>query len=214
MKNLTTSSIKELFPKANVRSYAKGQIICYMGDKPQYIFFVSKGLVKYYDIDSQGNEKILHLIGPHNIFPMLYAFGVTEDVGAFYSTLEPTDIVTVPLQEFRTATETNIDFANSLTRWFLNEISQLVYRISSLEKTDSREKILHSLKFFAVNYGQAQGAWQKLNIPITHQFIADFTGLARETVSATMHDLADEKVIKPSKGHKLEIKRSQLDKIS
>lgn len=214
MRDITLASIKELFPSAGTRNYAKGQIVCFLGDKPQHIFFVVKGHLKYYDIDEQGNEKILHLIGPNNIFPMMYAFDITKEVEAFYGTLETTIVLTVPLQEFQEAIETNISFVGTLTRWFLFEISELVYHISSLEKTDSRGKILHALKYLCVHYSEPHGVWQWLDIPVTHQFLADFTGLARETVSATMHELAEEKLIRLGKGRRLEIKRSELDKIS
>lgn len=214
VKDITLASIKELFPSAKSRTYAKGQIVCFLGDKPQHIFFVVKGHLKYYDIDEQGNEKILHIIGPDNIFPMMYAFGITKEVEAFYGTLEPTTILTVTMQDFQEAIKTNIDFLTKLTRWFLYEISELVYHVSSLEKTDSRGKIMHALKYICVHYSEPHGIWQKLNIPITHQFLADFTGLARETVSATMRDLTEEKLIRPSKGHRLEFKRCEADKIS
>lgn len=196
-----------------MRKYAKGQIICYQGDQPQHIFFVARGHVRFYDIDEEGNEKILHLIGPNNIFPMLYAFGVTKDVGAFYSTLDAADIITVPLDEFRRETETNIKFANMLTRWFLTEIDQLVSRLSSLEKTDAKVKVLHALKYLSTHYGEQKGVWQQINIPVTHQFLADFTGLARETVSAIMHDLDEDDIIQSRKVHKLEVKRKEIDKI-
>jgi len=213
VRNLTIESIKALFPKANTRVYDKGQIICYQGDQPHHIFFVAKGHIRYFDIDDEGNEKILHLIGPNNIFPMLYAFDVTKEVGAFYSTLDKAEIVAVPLEEFRKATRTDIEFSNALTKWFLTEINQLTQRISSLEKTDANVKVKYALKYLAFHYGQPKGIWQQINIPATHQFLADFTGLARETVSAIMHDLEQSKVVRPAKGHKLEIKRRELDKI-
>lgn len=213
VKNLTLDSVKNLFPDAGSRHYQKGQIICYHGDKPQHIFFVARGHIRYYDIDEQGNEKVLHLIGPNNIFPMLFAFGVTEQVDGFYSTIEASDIVTIPLQEFIDMTETNIKFSNSLTRWFLTEINQLVYRISSLEKTDAKIKIMYALKYLTTDHGSPKGRWQRIDFPVTQQFIADFTGLTRETVSATMQELNKDKVIRTQQ-HELTIKRSELEKLT
>ncbi len=214
MKNLTTTSIKEYFPSALVRKYDKGQIICYQGDKPQHIFFVSEGHIRLYDIDDQGNEKILHLIGPNNIFPMMYAFDVTDEVGSFYSTLDKAEIIAIPLQEFRKAIATDIELSNTLTRWFLTEINQLVYRISSLEKTDARIKVLYALKYLAMDYGHQKGTWQRLNFRVTQQFIADLTGLARETVSSTMHELEKDDIVRSKKAQNIEIKRSELDKLT
>lgn len=214
VNNLTTEYVKSLFPRAKARTYEKGQIICYQGDQPHHIFFVANGHIRYYDIDEDGNEKILHLNGPNNIFPMLYAFGVTKDVGAFYGSLDKAEIIAVPLADFRHAAQTDIKFSNSLTRWFLTEINQLSQRLSSLEKTDARIKVLYALKYLALNYGEQKGIWQRISIPTTHQFLADFTGLARETVSSIMQDIEDEKIVRVGAGRKLEVKRKELEKIT
>lgn len=214
MTNLTSEYVKSLFPKAKPRAYDKGQIVCYQGDKPHHIFFVSKGHVRYYDIDDEGNEKVLHLNGPNNIFPMLYAFGVTKEVGAFYSTLDKAEIIAVPIDDFRKAAETDIKFSNALTKWFLSELDQLSQRLSSLEKTDAHGKVLYALKYLATGYGQPKGAWQQIEIPTTHQFLADFTGLARETVSSIMQDIEHDKIVRVGTGRRLQIKRRAIEKIS
>ncbi|HUD10116.1 MAG TPA: Crp/Fnr family transcriptional regulator [Candidatus Saccharimonadales bacterium] len=214
MRNLTVESVKGLFPRSTVRRYDKNQIICYHGDKPQHIFFVLKGHVRYYDIDEQGNEKILHINGPQNIFPMLYAFDVTDEVNGFYCSIDNVEVLSIPLKDFHEVIKTNIEFSNNLVLWFLNEIEQLVYRLNSLEKTDSRVKILYALKSLALNHGQATDEWHKIGFPITQQFIADFTGLARETVSSTMHELEKDKIVRTGKLRSLEVKRKELDKLS
>lgn len=210
VKKLTTASIKKAFPKALNRHYDKGQIICYDGDKPQYVFFVAKGHIRYYDIDDEGNEKILHVIGPDNLFPMLFAFEVTKEVRGFYASLEPVDVVAVPLKDFTDMRTTDAEFANDLTYWFLTEINQLVYRIASLQKTDAHDKVLYALSYLARTYGHTAGSWQRLDFPVTQQFIADLTGLARETVSTTMHELEQGGLIKVRKAHELNLKTSVL----
>lgn len=206
--------IRELFPRVNTRKYAKNQIICYQGDKPQHVFYVLKGHVKYYDIDEHGNEKILHIIGPENIFPMLYAFDVSKEIDAFYSTIDAAEVITIPLDEFRKVTQTNVKFCYTLTQWFLTEIEQLVFRINSFEKTDSHRKVMHALKYLATNYGQAAHDWQRIDFTTTQQFIADFTGLTRETVSATMNELEKDKIIRSGVGRKIEVKGSELKKLA
>jgi len=213
VKKLTVESIRELFPRLDVRRYGKNQIICYQGDKPQYVFFVLKGHIKYYDIDDDGDENILHIVGPQNIFPMLYAFGVSSEIGAFYAAIDAVEVITIPLHDFHRVIETDIKFSNALTRWFLTEIEQLVFRINSFEKTDSRSKIMHALKYLSVNYGQPTGTWQRIDFATTQQFLADFTGLTRETVSTIMNELEKANTVRFGKGHHLEVSNSKLDKI-
>lgn len=213
MKKLTVESIKALFNRVNTRRYSKNQIICYQGDKPQHVFFVLKGHIKLYDIDDDGNEKILHIVGPQNIFPMLYAFGVNPDINAFYATIDDVEVMTIPLQDFHRAIETDIKFSNTLTTWFLTEVEQLVFRINSFEKTDSRVKIMHALKYLSSNYGQAVEGWHRLDFATTQQFLADFTGLTRETVSTIMNELEKNKAVRFGNGHKLEIKIQAIEKL-
>lgn len=199
-------SIKELFPNASVRTYSKNQIICYQGDQPQHVFYVLKGHIKYYDIDENGNEKILHIVGPQNIFPMLYAFQVSDKVDAFYSSLDKVELLSVSLDDFRRVTKTNITFVNSLTRWFLAEIEQLTFRINSFEKSDSRYKVLQALQYLTRSYGAFANGWQRLNFLATQQFLADFTGLTRETVSTTMTELEKTGTVRIAKGRFIEVK--------
>ncbi len=213
MINLTAESVKRLFPKAIPRSYSKNQIICYNGDMPLHVFFVLKGYVRYYDIDEHGNEKNLHVNGPHNIFPMLYAFGISNEVNGFYASINDVELLAVPLEDFNKAIESNIEFSNTLVRWFLFEIEQLVYRINSLEKTDASVKVIYALKSLAPGPGR-QGAWLAVGFPVTHKFIADFTGLARETVSSTMHKLEKSNLIKKGQRGRLMVKAEALEKLS
>ena len=213
MKKLTFESFRERFPEARIRRYDKNQIICYDGDQPHYIFFVVKGHIKYYDINDDGHEKILHIIGPQNVFPMLYAFEVSPEINNFYASVDNVEVLAVPLDKFQKVIQTDALFCRDLTKWFLTEIEQLVQRIGSFEKTDSRSKILHALKYLAINYGQLDGDWDKLNFAATQQFLADFTGLTRETVSNCLHELEKDATIKTAKGRLVSVKHSALDNI-
>lgn len=214
VKSLTVETIKELFPKCGTRHYGKNQIIFYNGDKPQHAFFVVKGHIKYYDIDENGNEKILHIIGPNNIFPMLYAYEVTSEIGAFYATIDSVELIAIPMADFHKVITSNIDFCNTLTKWFLTEIEQLTFRINSFEKTDSKLKIMHALKYLALNYGHTDGNLERLNFAATQQFLADFTGLTRETVSMTMNELEKDGLISNGKGRTIGISKKELAKIN
>jgi CRP-like cAMP-binding protein len=213
MKKLTIESFREHFPEARERKYGKNQIICYEGDRPHSVFFVVSGHIKYYDINEEGQEKILHIIGPHNIFPMLYAFDVAKDIDNFYAAVDNVVILTIPLDKFKHLIKTDVKFCHQLTQWFLTEIEHLVLRIGSLEKTDSREKTLHALKFLTMNYGQKDGEWEKLNFTATQQFLADFTGLTRETISSVLHDLEKEQAVKTTKGRLTAVRRTAIENI-
>ena len=62
MNKYSSTPIGPLLGNAQQRSYPKGQIILYQGDTPPYMFLLKQGEIKVYDIDEQGNEKILYII--------------------------------------------------------------------------------------------------------------------------------------------------------
>ena len=65
----------------------EGQIILYQGDSPPYMFLLKHGEIKVYDIDEQGNEKVLYIIRPGSIFPFAGYLGRRAEVMWFYAAL-------------------------------------------------------------------------------------------------------------------------------
>ncbi|MEO5949753.1 MAG: cyclic nucleotide-binding domain-containing protein, partial [Candidatus Saccharimonas sp.] len=54
---------------ARVKQVPSGQILFYEDDIPQEVYILKEGIVKIYDIDDQGNEKILHLVKAPAVIP-------------------------------------------------------------------------------------------------------------------------------------------------
>lgn len=203
---------RNLFPKGIERRYEKNQIICYEGDIPNSVYFILKGHVKYYDIDEDGNEKIIHINSTQNLFPMTVAFSVSESVEGFYSAIDDCLMLVVPINEFKQVVATNIELSNALNKLFILDSQEMANRISAMEKTDAKSKILYSLKSLSNYYSEQNDLWLSINFPVTRQFMAEYTGLARETVSITMTELEKDGVIRTGKQRSLEIKATALPK--
>lgn len=75
--------IAKLTEHSRLKHYPKGQIIIYQGDKPHEAIILANGYIKLYDIDKQGNEKILHVISPWAIAPFSFFSGPAENVRWF-----------------------------------------------------------------------------------------------------------------------------------
>ena len=50
------------------RTYAPGQIICHQGDPGDHLYAVIKGLVKIVFASERGDEMVLNILGPEEIF--------------------------------------------------------------------------------------------------------------------------------------------------
>lgn len=208
MNKFTPSRIIKDFPSAITRSYGAGQIIVYDGDKPSHIMVVKSGAVKFYDTDNDGNEKIMHISGKGSIFPLFYAFENKDHVDSFYATLTPTELILVPMAEFRDKLRNSPAFAFEIIQWYAAQMDHIIKRLKSLERSGSRQKVLQALEYLAIDHAEKVGVrWYRTNLPITQQTLADMTGLTRETVNGTMRGLT--KTVRKSDAY-LEIDLDQI----
>ncbi len=187
----------------------------YQGDEPSHMFYVCKGSLKYYDIDQNGSEKIIHLIGPQGLLPMLYAFGSHTMIDAFYSTLDDVELLLIPMDDFKQRVQTDVALCNLILGWFAQEAECIMMRLKSLEKNDAKSKVVDALSYLvAMHSTPLSKDWFGINFGLSQQIIADLTGLTRETVSNIMRELEPFKIIRSPKQLCVEINRKKLLELS
>jgi CRP/FNR family transcriptional regulator len=214
---LTNPVIAPMLQTAVLRTYEKGQTILYPDDQPTHLFLIKKGAVTMYDIDDQGNQKVIHIFGPPALFPMVSFINNTAEAAWFYGALVQTEVYLVPYQELKTRLE-NVDGVaayNLLLRQLLAEVHELVVRITNGTKTNSLGKLVTALKFLAVHHSRPLAAgWCRIVFPASHQLLADMSGLARETVTLSMKQLQQYRAIRNGSPLRLDIHLERLGKIA
>jgi CRP/FNR family transcriptional regulator len=195
----TASEIKKRFPQAIERTYGPGQIIIYDGDAPNLVRFIKKGAVKFYDVDADGREKIMHIGSEESLFPLFYSFEGKDSVTGFYATIMETEVIAVPLTDFQNELRKSPEYAFLTLQWYAGEMDHMVLRLKSLEKSSAKHKILQALFYLSGQHAtqtKGQHKWYRINFPLTQQTLADMTGLTRETVNITLQDAELKKVIR------------------
>lgn len=191
MNVFTSTDINKHFPHALSRTYGPGQIIIYDGDAPNLVRFIKSGAVKFYDVDADGREKILHIGSEGSIFPLFYSFEGKDSVTGFYATITETEVLAVPLEDFRNELKKYPEYAFQTLQWYAEEMDHLVLRLKSLEKSSAKHKILQALFYLSGQHAtqtKKQSKWNRIDFPLTQQTLADMTGLTRETVNVTLKD--------------------------
>jgi len=187
----TPTKVVQDFPNATARTYDTGQIIIYDGDQPNHVMFVKRGAIKFFDTDSEGNEKIIHIGGEGSIAPLFYTFEDKKTVDGYYMALCKTEVLLVPLEDFRNKLYSSARYSASVLRWYAEEMDYIVLRLKSLEKSNARQKVLQALYYLSDQHASkitTKGAWRRINFPVTQQTLADLTGLTRETVNIVLND--------------------------
>lgn len=215
MKTLTAQEVRTLFAGVSERGYEQGQIMVYHGDTPNHVMFIKSGAVKIYDTDSDGNERLLDICGKGSFFPLLYAFGNQKYVEMFYTSLCPTKVLMIPLENFQARLADHPGTAYRLLKWFGGEMNFVLKRLKSLEKSSANEKLLEALGYLLSRHSSpspGNSTWHRVNFPISQQTLADMTGLTRETVNTILKNGKGAPVTRTSRKSELQINMLNLEK--
>lgn len=188
----------------------KDQVIIYEGDYVEDMLVLTEGIVKIHDIDEHGNEKILHLVKPPGVIPFAFFSGGDDPTRWFYTALTDCEVCIVPRMKILTELADS-NLAIYLMNWFSKEVHHVFARLSSLGKTNVHDKLNAALKFLAdCHSSENRNGWHRVSFPVTHQLIADMTGITRESVAYAIKDLQVQRAVRYAGPNVMEIKASRL----
>jgi CRP-like cAMP-binding protein len=189
----------------------KSQVLLYEGDLSTDVMVIKSGIIKVHDIDAQGNEKILHLLKSPAVFPLAFFTGGDMATRWYYTALTDCEIYSMPKAELRRLVVGSTELSTYLMNWFSREVHEILTRLSSLSKTLARDKVTAALRFLAVWHGvERRSGWRRVTFPVSHQLLADMTGITRESATLTLKELQAEHIIRNPRATILEINPARL----
>lgn len=203
--------MSKLVRAARLKHIPRGQIIIYAGDVPQEAFILKSGAIKLYDIDDAGNEKILHIVKPPAVIPLATFSGKNVAVHWFYSTLTDCDLYVLGADSVRRYMHQDPALNMYLVNNFSNDVHELLVRLSSLGKSNIRDKVVAALRFLQLRHSQERrNGWWRVSFAVSHQLLGDLSGITRESASTVMKELQTEGIVRNPRQTILEINRDKL----
>lgn len=209
--------VQSLFRGARQRSYPKHQIVQYQGDAMTDIFVVERGYVKVYTILDSGDTRTLFILGPGDVFPI--AFSTTMDWGNyrlkyFYETMTDIKVSAIASGDFKKMIETDPEKQNAYLAYMTASNSAIVNQLEAMKQKSAIGRMIHIFPYLIRKMGQqiAPAVYQ-LRIKLTHQELADLSGVTRETTTTLIKKLERKGALQQKKG-KLIIRKKSLDKLS
>ena len=186
--------IDQMAPMTHFNALPGNTMVQTPGDERDGLFFVKKGKLRLYKMNPDGKQFTLGILGPGNMFGEINSFSLGTK-GIYIETLEETLICSVLKEHF----ENFLSTRPLLAMKFLKELSdRLKDRDELLERlalSDLRGKVLYLLYKLSEQFGVEDGEFLKIDMPLTHQELANMIGATREAVSVTLHDLSGEGLI-------------------
>lgn len=184
----------------------KGEAIFKEGDSVTGIYFVYEGKIKVHKKWDAEKELILRFAKKGDIVGHL-GLGDTGYYPVSATAIEAGVICYIDMNFLESTLTINNNFVIKLMRFFANELQESEKRMRNLAHMPVKGRVAQALISLKNKFGINAGGF--IDIDLSRQDLAAFTGAAYESLFRTINDLVEEKIIEIA-GKSIHIKNEAL----
>ncbi len=177
-----------------LRQLYKKTPVFHEGSPKESVYFICEGLIKTYKTDVQGNEQIVNILREGDLFPHTGFFD-QKPYPATAETLTDARLIAIPLKSFEHMLITHPAIAIKVMRVMGEKLRELQVALQELTGQDVQHRIISFLLKLARLHRHGEDATVHIELPITHQEIANLVGTRRETVNRVLNSLKKAELI-------------------
>ncbi len=187
-QELTPEQLRQVAETTRERRLQKSEILFHKGDPVRGFFVVVYGQMKLGFSSSQGNEKVIDILGPQQSFGEAVMF-MDRPYPVFAESLTDTLVLHIARFTVFELLEKDASFARRMLAGLSHRLHMLVQDVESYTLRSSAQRVIGYLL-------QCGGASEnpagrlELDLPTSKQVIASRLNLTPETLSRIFHDLS------------------------
>jgi CRP-like cAMP-binding protein len=177
--------LKELFAKAQQRKFDANTIISDPDNGPQRTFLCTSGTLKVTKLLSSGREILITILEPGSIWSdrsLLKGYWR----GVFVETMSAAEVVSISKEQFESYICSEPERLTQFMLWISEQMSDALTLLEDFRGRDVASRLASVLVRFSKQYGVEKESSVVIDLPFTHQDLANMIGTARETVSRNM----------------------------
>ena len=188
-QELATEQIAALEPACRERRLAKGEMLFQKGDLPKGFFVVVFGQIKLAFPSSQGNEKVVQILGPRQSFGEAVMF-LDRPCPVFAEGLVDSLLLHIGSAPVFELLERDPLFARRMLAGLSMRLHSLVEDVETYSLRSSAQRVVgYLLQHCPQQEGPCEGSFE-ISLPTSKQVIASRLNLTPETLSRIFHDLS------------------------
>lgn len=165
-----------------IREFQKGQVILFEEDANKYMYSVLSGEVKVFHTTEEGKESIVAFHGVGESFGEVSLID-QQAIPATVVALERSLVLIIGRDDFFEILRTQPKVMHKLLLLLTGRLRLAWNQVRMLHFKDASYRIMTSIKDLSMKRGEPVSDGVLLKMRLTHQNIADMTGLTRETVT-------------------------------
>ncbi len=202
--------LSELSENSRVRTFKKKQIIYSDGDQLSHVYMVKNGGVRTYMIYQDGREIATGMFGPGDFFGY-ESILLNKPCNDNSETLENTELYLISRDDFNALIFRNPGISKKVIELLSGNIREKEDQLLKLAYNSVRKRVADALIDLAQKFGRTD--LDTSTFKVSRDDLAAMVGTANETVSRTLSDFKDEKLIEKEASNIKILSLSRLRKI-
>lgn len=187
---LTRDERAALDERGSRRKVRRGTFLFTEGESSEHVIVVLAGRLKVSSFTQEGKEVVLAVRGPGDLLGEFSALDGEPRLGSV-AALEPAEVVVVPASRFQEFLELHPRIAVLLLRIVVGKLREAERQRVEFGAYDTVGRVARRLLELVDRYGEhgAPDEGIAIDLPITQEELAGWTGASREAVSKALREL-------------------------
>ncbi len=200
MKDILGNHIQQIGSNTK-EQFRDGEVIVQVGKRTTDCYYITRGCVKVYDLNSDGTIKTIGILVRGDMFPLIWGFDHPPETAYYYKAMGDVSVLKFSTADLKQSLVNNPELSHCAMMQFVNLTWDFMERIKSLQMPYTYEKLLRLLPYLAAKTGKPRGENSYvIQQKITQEEIAQMIGATRESISAHLAKLEKNGVITRKKG--------------
>lgn len=184
------------------KKYLKGEFLLMAGDTQDSLVILHTGKVKVFRYTQDEKEQILYILSEGDFFGERNLYQRVKTT-SYVQALEETEVCLIRGSTFLDFLRKHPETAVKMLEEIGRRMDRLEDALQNMGTKSSESRVTSVLVDFASQYGKPQKDGILLELPLSREGIANYVGIARETVSRKLSLLQDEGLIETIGNKKL-----------
>ena len=183
--NLSLQHQRNLFALGEKRALEKDEMVFHIGSPSDDIFLLLDGRVKIYELSREGKELILWFCFPGELFGLAEVVRrESREVNA--EACSYVELLVIRHADFEQYLTNNPEIAMHVIGLLSRCLRELGDVLLNLASDDVTSRVIKLITRLSTRYGKPFENGIYLDIPLTHQEMADMIGTSRQTVTTVL----------------------------
>lgn len=181
---------RDAFFRASIKlKYAKGDYIVMANDTGRRIFFLEDGIVKIFNLSSNGTQTIFWFCVQGDVFGA-GAISGSDYQSVYAQAVEPSTVHFITRTDFEDIMKRYPQIAINMIRMLGARLRLACDSMVDISERKAESRLARVLLRLAHNYGMRAGDRVAIRVQVSHQELADMIGSSRQTVNTLLHEFS------------------------